>query len=132
MDTNQLVLLLILFSPLAFSILVLILGRFSVDAAKWGALVFSLVTLALTIYLWFVYQTASADPNGFKFVYSIPWLSQINSNFTIGVDGISMAMILLTAILTPLGILISFKIANSSARASVWLNRYAFCRAFAT
>ena len=42
----------------------------------------------------------------------IPWLPQINSNFTIGVDGISMAMILLTAILTPLGILISFKITD--------------------
>ncbi len=42
----------------------------------------------------------------------MPWLPQINSNFTIGVDGISLSMILLTAILTPLGILISFKITD--------------------
>ena len=112
MDTNQLVLLLILFSPLAASVLVLIIGKFSVGAAKWGALIFSLVPLALTIYLWMAYQNAPADPNGFKFVYSAPWLPQINSNFTIGVDGISMAMILLTAILTPLGILISFRITD--------------------
>jgi NADH-quinone oxidoreductase subunit M len=112
MNTNQLVLLLILFSPLVASVLVLIIGKFSVSAAKWGALLFSLVPLALTIYLWIAYQNAPVDNGGFKFVFSTPWLPQINSNFTIGVDGISMAMILLTALLTPLGILISFKIAD--------------------
>ncbi len=113
MDTNQLALLLILFTPLAASVLVLIIGKFGGDsAAKWGALLFSLIPLALTIYLWFAYQNPAypASADGFKFVFSTPWLPQINSNFTIGVDGISLSMILLTAILTPLGILISFRI----------------------
>ncbi len=112
MDTNQLVLLLILFSPLIASVLVLIIGKAGDGAARWSALLFSLVPLALAVYLWFAFQSAPADANGFKFVYSVPWLPQINSNFTIGVDGISMAMILLTAILTPLGIIISFKISD--------------------
>jgi NADH-quinone oxidoreductase subunit M len=114
MDTNQLVLLLILFSPLIAGVLVLIIGKAGDGAARWSALIFSLVPLALTIYLWFAYQNPlyPADANGFKFVYSVPWLPQINSNFTIGVDGISMSMILLTAILTPLGIIISFKISD--------------------
>src|SRR5512147_1258872 len=112
MDTNQLVLLLILFSPLIASVLVLIIGRLGDGAAKWSALIFSLVPLALTIYLWVAYQSAPADPDGFKFVFSVPWLPQINSNFAIGVDGISLAMILLTAILTPLGIIISFRITD--------------------
>ncbi len=112
MDTNQFVLLLILFSPLVASVLVLIIGRLGDGAAKWSALIFSLVPLALTIYLWIAYQSAPANADGFKFVFSAPWLPQINSNFTIGVDGISMAMILLTAILTPLGIIISFRITD--------------------
>jgi NADH-quinone oxidoreductase subunit M len=112
MDTNQLVLLLILISPLIAGVLVLIIGKFSVSAAKWGALIFSLVPLALTIYLWIAYQNAPIDNGGFKFVFSVPWLPQINSNFTIGVDGISLTMILLTTILMPLGILISFKITD--------------------
>jgi NADH-quinone oxidoreductase subunit M len=114
MDTNQLVLLLILFSPLIAAVLVLIIGKLGDGAAKWSALIFSLVPLALTIYLWFAYQNPiyPADPDGFKFVYSVPWLPQINSNFTIGVDGISLSMILLTAILTPLGIIISFRISD--------------------
>ncbi len=113
MDTNQLVLLLILFSPLAASVLVLIIGRLGDGAAKWSALIFSLVPLALTIYLWIAYQSTPVNADGFKFVFSAPWLpTPINSNFTIGVDGISMAMILLTAILTPLGIIISFRITD--------------------
>ena len=114
MDTNQLVLLLILFSPLAAGVLVLLIGRLGDGAARWSALLLSLIPLALTIYLWVAYQNPiyPASPDGFKFVYSVPWLPQINSNFTIGVDGISLSMILLTAILTPLGILISFKISD--------------------
>src|SRR5512139_137455 len=112
MDTNQLVLLLILFSPLIAAVLVLIIGKLGDSAAKWSALLFSLVPLALTIYLWIAYQSAPVDNGGFKFVLSVPWLPQINSNFTIGVDGISLSMILLTAILTPLGIIISFKISD--------------------
>ena len=111
MDINQLALLLILFSPLAASVLVLIIGKFgSPGATKWSALILSLIPLALSIYLWFAFQSAPANADGFKFVFSVPWFPQINSNFTIGVDGISLAMILLTAILTPLGIIISFKI----------------------
>src|SRR5512143_2741913 len=114
MDTNQLVLLLILFSPLIASVLVLIIGKAGDGAARWSALIFSLVPLALTVYLWVAYQNPlyPANADGFKFVYSVPWLPQINSNFTIGVDGISLSMILLTAILTPLGIIISFRITD--------------------
>ena len=112
MDTNQLVLLLILFSPLIAAVLVLIIGRLGDGATKWSALILSLVPLALTIYLWVAYQSAPPGPDGFKFVFSVPWLPQINSNFAIGVDGISLSMILLTAILTPLGVIISFRITD--------------------
>jgi NADH-quinone oxidoreductase subunit M len=112
MDTNQFVLLLILFSPLIAGVLVVIIGKAGDSAAKWSALLFSLIPLALTIYLWVAYQNAPVDNGGFKFVFSVPWLPQINSNFTIGVDGISLSMILLTAILTPLGIIISFRITD--------------------
>src|SRR5512144_2856706 len=114
MDTNQFVLLLILFSPLIAAVLVLIIGKAGDGAARWSALLFSLVPLALTIYLWVAYQDPiyPANADGFKFVFSVPWLPQINSNFTIGVDGISLSMILLTAILTPLGVIISFRITD--------------------
>jgi NADH:ubiquinone oxidoreductase subunit 4 (subunit M) len=64
MDTNQLVLLLILFSPLIAAVLVLIIGQLGDGAAKWSALILSLVPLALTIYLWVAYQSAPTSPDG--------------------------------------------------------------------
>jgi NADH-quinone oxidoreductase subunit M len=113
MDFNNLILTLILFSPIVLSIVVLIIGQLGGDkAARWGALIASLVPLALTIYLWIQYQAAPADPNGYKFVVEYAWFPQINSWYRVGVDGIGLSMILLTAILTPLGVLISFRITD--------------------
>jgi NADH-quinone oxidoreductase subunit M len=113
MDLTQVILPLILFLPLIFSVLVLIVGKFAGDeGARWSALIFSLIVAALTIGLWVMYPAAAADAHGFKFGFSVPWLTQINSNFHLGVDGISLAMILLTGILTPLGVLISFRITD--------------------
>ena len=111
MDLNQVILPLILFLPLFFSLLVIVIGKFAGDdGAKWSALIFSLIVAALTIGLWVMYPAAAADAAGYRFGFDVPWLVQINSNFHLGVAGISLAMVLLTGILTPLGILISFRI----------------------
>ncbi len=108
---NSNLLTLIVFSPAIFAVLMLIVPAKD-RGLKYAALIFSLITTALTIYLWIQYPAATADPAGFKFAVSAPWLVQINSNYHVGVDGISLAMILLTGILTPLGVLISFRITD--------------------
>lgn len=111
LDLSQVILPLILLLPLVFSLLVLVVGKFAGDdGAKWSALIFSLIVTALTIGLWVMYPAAAADAAGYRFSFNVPWLVQINSNFHLGVDGISLAMVLLTGILTPLGVLISFRI----------------------
>ncbi len=114
MDFNQVILTLILFSPLVSGVLAAIIGQFAGDrAVKWSALILSCVPLVLTIVLWFQYPAATPDASGFKFVVNLPWFPQINSSYHLGVDGISLSMILLTAILTPLGVLISFRISEN-------------------
>ena len=112
---NSNLLTLIIFTPVFFGALIMLMPKaFGERGLKWGAFIFSLVPLALAIYLWVLYQSPSvqADPNGYKFVVNAPWFPQINSRYHLGVDGISLAMILLTTILTPLGILISFRISE--------------------
>jgi NADH-quinone oxidoreductase subunit M len=109
---NNNLLTLIVFSPAVFAVLMLIVPAKD-KGLKYAALIFSLLTTALTIYLWIAYTSATADPFGFKFVVSSPWFPQIGSSFHLGIDGISLAMILLTGILTPLGILISFRITEN-------------------
>ncbi|HEY4689139.1 MAG TPA: NADH-quinone oxidoreductase subunit M [Anaerolineae bacterium] len=109
---DQNILPLITFSPLAGAVVILLVGLFkpSDRAIKWLAFVLSLIPLALAIYLWAIYPSSPADADGFKFGVNVPWFPQINSRFILGVDGISLSMILLTGILAPLAILISFSI----------------------
>ncbi|HET7088018.1 MAG TPA: NADH-quinone oxidoreductase subunit M [Anaerolineae bacterium] len=108
---NANILPLVTFTPLVCAVIVMLIPRAVGDrTVKWIVFGLSLVPAALAIYLWLVYPSAPADASGFKFVVDLPWFPQINSRFILGVDGISVSMILLTGILTPLAILISFSI----------------------
>ncbi len=63
------------------------------------ALVFGLGMIGLVV----------AMPTGFQYQTDIPWISTPNIHFHVGVDGFSLWMVLLTALLTPLSILASWK-----------------------
>jgi NADH-quinone oxidoreductase subunit M len=75
--------------------------------ARWAALWASLIVLALGVYLWMVFDPAQA---GFQFVETHAWLSGVNVEYRMGVDGISLFLILLTAFLTPIAIIASWSI----------------------
>ena len=105
--TNNL-LSLILFAPAIGAALVLLIPRDQVALIRWVAFVASLFPLGLAIYLW-VRFTTSGTP-GFQFVENYQWFTVINSNYHLGVDGISLPMVLLTTLLVPLALLFSFSI----------------------
>ena len=98
---------LILFIPVAVAIVVILLPREEVKLQRWVAFLGSLIPLALSIVLWFAF-----NPNqpGFQFQEQYVWYEPINSSFHVGVDGISLTMVLLTTLLTPLAILASYSI----------------------
>jgi NADH-quinone oxidoreductase subunit M len=99
---------LILFSPLLGALLLLLSPRVTSDRVlKWAAVLWSLVPFGLALVMWTGYNPQQA---GFQFVVLQEWFPQINSSYHLGVDGISVSMILLTALLTPLALLISFNI----------------------
>jgi len=105
---------LILFSPLIGAAILFFVPRATSDRAmKWIAFLWSLAPLALSVVLWMNYNPAMA---GFQFEFKTTWFPQINSAFHVGVDGISVPMVLLTTLLVPLGLLISFSI-NERVRA---------------
>lgn len=73
--------------------------------AKKGALILSLITLGLTIP--FICQfNASGD---FNYEQSYPWIAALGVNFHIGIDGISLPLLVLTNVLVPLIVLTTFK-----------------------
>jgi NADH-quinone oxidoreductase subunit M len=101
------ILIYIIFSPLLAAAVLLLLPRDEKTLLRWLALIFSLGTLALIMVAWFNYDRVDA---GFQFQIQAEWFPQLGSSFHLGVDGISLPMLLLTGILTPAAILASFKI----------------------
>jgi NADH-quinone oxidoreductase subunit M len=102
---------LITYAPLIGVAAILILRFFgraddpgTVRAAKWIALVTTLATLALSVLL-----VAQFDPTtaGFQFVEDAPWFAGLH--YRMGVDGISVLFVLLTAFLMPLCIAASWE-----------------------
>src|SRR5581483_2822402 len=73
--------------------------------ARWFALYTTLFTLGASIYLWSQFDPGNA---GFQFVEEMDWLGG-NIRYKMGVDGISVLFVVLTAFLMPLCILASWQ-----------------------
>jgi len=58
--------------------------------------------------LWFAWESAPADAQGFRFVQDVSWIPSIGARYTVGVDGISMLLVLLTTLLGFIAILSSW------------------------
>jgi NADH-quinone oxidoreductase subunit M len=100
---------LILFTPVAAAAIISLLPSGRPRLIKWSALLLSLVPMTLCLILWFNFDTGG----GFQFEEQSDWITQIGSSYHVGVDGISVPMILLTGILMPLALIISFSITEN-------------------
>ena len=69
--------------------------------AKYVALAASLVEFALSLPLWWTFEPAT----GMQFIVSYRWIAAWGIQYLVGVDGISLFMVLLTTLLMPLSIL---------------------------
>jgi len=94
------------FLPLVGALVVRFIGRDSALRIRWVALVFSLLTLVLAI---LAFVQFDPDTSGFQFSESHPWIASPPINYTMGMDGLSLLLVLLTAFLTPLSVLASWK-----------------------
>ncbi len=110
---------LILFIPALTAVIVLLLPKDNLKAIRWTAIGGSLLPLVLTIFLWSQFKSAQ---NGYQFQEAYPWLTTIDpgntskvitfSSFHLGVDGLSLTMVLLTTLLMPLALLASYNITD--------------------
>ena len=101
---------LILFIPALTAIVILFLPRARVGLIRGVAFAASLVPLGLSIWLWLAYDAAHS---GYQFVEQADWYRAVGSSYHLGVDGLSVPMVLLTTLLTPLALLISWSIAEN-------------------
>ena len=106
----------ILWMPIIGVVGVLLLPKEKTSAMKWWALINTIITFALTLVLYckFDQSVAGMQP---AFSVRIPWIPQFHINYALGVDGISLPMILLTGLLFMLCILSSWTQIKKSIKA---------------
>jgi NADH-quinone oxidoreductase subunit M len=105
-NLDHIILTLIVFVPLAGAVLLALLPDDG-KTMQWGALAVTLLTFALTLHLPYHYSYAAAA-GSFQFAQDVPWISAPSIHYHLGVDGLSMWLIVLTGLLAPLGVLISW------------------------
>ena len=96
------------FVPAAGALIVALLPRQG-RIIQWFTLLVTLVTFGLTLHLpaHYIYRQT-----GFQFEVNIPWIASPAIRYHLGVDGISLWLVVLTGFLAPLGVLASWKAIN--------------------
>src|SRR5689334_13734191 len=103
MPTN--VLTWMIFLPVLGAIVVLCLPRNAANLIRGTATFFTIPPLIMAVWL---FQHFDRTMNEMQFVTKIPWIPSFNIQYFIGVDGISITMVLLTALLSFICIIASF------------------------
>ncbi len=92
----------IVFSPLLAALMLLFMRPEQHAALRRGALVFSFIPFALSLVLLWRFDAASGD---MQFVESVPWIRDFGIRYALGIDGVSLFLVLLTTFLMPIVIL---------------------------
>jgi NADH-quinone oxidoreductase subunit M len=90
---------LLVFTPLVGAIIVYAAGFASERLSKALTIIISASTVALTLFIWLTFNGASS---GFQFVERYDWASSFGLTYTLGIDGISLPLLIVSAFLTTL------------------------------
>jgi NADH-quinone oxidoreductase subunit M len=82
--------------------------------ARWVALVVALVELVLGLGLWWAFDPANG---GLQFVTDLPWIGGFGIGYRVGIDGISLMMVLLSVVMMPLVVWGSWSAIDQKQRA---------------
>ncbi|MCI0399711.1 MAG: NADH-quinone oxidoreductase subunit M [Gammaproteobacteria bacterium] len=93
---------LVIWTPILGGVWALFAGEEQKHTAKLLGLVVSLITCALCVPLYIGFNTSTHQ---MQFVEFAPWITTFNINYHLGIDGISLLLILLTAFTTVLAVL---------------------------
>jgi NADH-quinone oxidoreductase subunit M len=96
--------------PIVGGIVVMLLGSERATLGKQVALGTSVLTFVLSIPLYTGFDSGSS---GMQFVEQASWIARFNANYALGVDGISMPLVILTTFLTPLVVIAGWEVIKS-------------------
>ena len=97
-----------IWTPVVFGVLLLAFGRDTqANAVRWVALIGALVSLAVTLPLYSGFELGTA---AMQFVEQSPWIPRFNIQYHLGLDGISLWLVLLTAFITVIVVIAGWEI----------------------
>lgn len=104
MENNYLLSLLLLI-PLVGGILIIFIKKGNDNAVRYFGLAVSLLTFIVSLLLYFQFDHNSSE---FQFTEKIRWIENLNISYHIGIDGMSLLLVMLTAFITPLTLISSW------------------------
>jgi len=111
----------ILFLPAVGAIIIALISRKDEALIKRVAAVFTGIPLIIAICLFAAFDRSTGAAGVMQFEEKYLWISQLNAHYHLGVDGLSMPMVLLTAFLGFLAVLISWKVHDRPREFFAWL-----------
>src|SRR6202040_2487070 len=97
----------LLWLPVLGGVVVMLLGDRRASLARWLSLAVSVVTFLLTLHVWAGYEIGGAT---WQFVERHGWIPTLHSDYYLGVDGISLPLIVLTAFTTVLVVIAGWSV----------------------
>ncbi|MGD8378151.1 MAG: NADH-quinone oxidoreductase subunit M [Gammaproteobacteria bacterium] len=107
MLTNFPLLSLVIWVPILGGLLVLLAGRLNIGDVRWWALAVAVVTFLISIPLYTGFDTSLA---AMQFTETHPWIQIIHATYDLGIDGISLPLILLTTFMTVLVVIAGWEV----------------------
>lgn len=102
---------LLIFTPWAGAALLAVMRRSSARTSRLVALLFSVSTLVLALVVLGRFDPTRTAP---QFVERQPWITALNVSYHLGLDGLSLLLVLLTGIITPVALLASWRIERAT------------------
>ncbi len=103
---NNFLLTYLLLIPILGSIIILFFKNEQTKAIKSIGLLVSFLTFVISLIIYFNFNVLKP---GFQFIHQVNWVSSINLSYKVGIDGLSLILVLLTTFLTPLTLYASWE-----------------------
>lgn len=102
---NNLLLTYLIFIPIIGSLFLLLINKEKTNLIKYFGLAISILAFILSLIIYFKFDSNNPD---FQFIHKFKWIEGINVYYFVGIDGISLLLILLTTFITPLTLISSW------------------------
>ena len=112
---------LVTFFPLFGALILMLIKKEKKDVLRTAALLISLIEFVISFPILIYFKSGTHE---MQFVEKIPWIKSVGINYFMGIDGISLWIIMLTTFLTPICILSSWSYIQK------WVKEYMICLLF--